>query len=227
MKISDWIQICLAVITLIGIFRAFSDNNKQIKTSNKQVLFDKRLDVFMIAEGFKQLVKENKIILEKPKEPELRNGIIFHCMINNTYLNELSDVIPAPLERDVVSPLDNPEAHRNFLIKKEEILKKAQTAELIFEKPENLVISKFIYDYVTLLDGRRCYGIALKGFREDEKQYPPDLTTEEYLENYTDEKKRCQKLIIEPINSLSDSYKKYCGEQTKIKSQISLKRGRK
>ncbi|MDR0300098.1 MAG: hypothetical protein LBI13_08520 [Streptococcaceae bacterium] len=231
MRLSDWIQIFIASITLGGVFAALSTSNKQIKTSNKQSLFEKRLDIFMVAEGFKQILEETKSVMEIPDKHENTNGLKFREMINNTYLNELWEVIPEPLDRAGSSPIDNLEAQRNFLIKKEEILQKSQTAELIFEEPENRVVSTFVKDYIILLDGRRRYEILLKEYYETEKQYRgqhrgTDLTTKEYLENHTEENEYRQRLLVEPIKKLSISYKRYCEQQIKIKEQISLKRGK-
>lgn len=229
MGLADGIQVGIAIITSLGVLLALYSSNKQIKNTNKQALFEKRLKIFILAEKLKQTIEENKSIIDIPDDFCRINGLEFRNMINNTYLNELWEVIPEPLNLNSPSVIAFPEVNRKFLIQKEELLQESQIAELIYDKPENTIISKFLYDYIVLLDGRRQYDILIKNYRKNEKEYQErnpqkDLTTEEYLQKFTNEEKEREKYLINPIKQLSNTFDNYCMQRDRIKEQIILRK---
>ncbi|XRJ98052.1 hypothetical protein ACPBEI_04875 [Latilactobacillus sakei] len=222
--IKNSIDIVTSLITLGGIWVAYRSSYKQIKNSNEQALFEKRLKIFMVSEGLYRLVIERKTMLDIPNEPDMSNAVHFHDMINNSELNYLVNVMPEPLNLKGPSPVELPIAQREFLTKKEEMLQQAQAAELIFEKPVNFTISNFMSAYISLLDGRRKYEIFLKN---GIKQYGSYLNSEhleiyDYLEKKLGEKKYRQECLIEPITKLAASFEDYKSKQEQIKKQISL-----
>lgn len=227
MNIDNIIQVILAAITVIGIFCAWCSSNKQLKISNKQTLFEKRLKVFLLAKSFESLLVENKSILEIPTELATDNSLQFTYMTNSSQLYHLSEVIPKPLDLNGPCSTDLPEAQRDFLLKKEELLQVAKSAEFVFQEPENQIISAFLTDYIVLLDSRRRYDVFIKtGNKELRKNSirfsNPNLTDEDYFEYYLHESKERDELLTNPINKLSDSFKKYQKIQKKLKTQISL-----
>lgn len=228
MNISNWIQIILAFITSVGIWLSLRASTKQIKNANKQSLFDRRLELFMLAEEFKNLIEENEHILDKPTKFNNVNAYMFRMMTNNSRLNELGLLIPDVLDIYGPSANDNPELKKVFLIEKEKITQQSMAASLIFDKinEDNEAISAFIKDYVDLLDGRRRYDVALKGFLKAEEGYnerhDDDLSTEEYLKSQTEEDNYRQRLLTEPIARLNSSYEIYLKHRDSIKKQITL-----
>lgn len=218
------IDIVTSLITLVGIWVAYRSSYKQIKNSNEQALFEKRLKIFMVSEGLYRLVMERKTMLDIPNEADMINAVHFHDMINNSELNYLVDVMPEPLNLKGLSPVELPIAQREFLTKKEEMLQQAQAAELIFEKPVNFTISNFISAYISLLDGRRKYEIFLKnGIKQHESYLNGEhLEINDYLEKKLNEREFRQKCLIEPITKLTDSFEDYKSKQNQIKEQITL-----
>lgn len=224
MKIENLIQIVLSVITMAGIWVAYRSSYKQIENSNKQALFEKRLKIFMTSEGLYKLVSETDNMLVLPSEVDINNAYDFHRMINNSELNHLASVMPEPLNGEGPSPIELPDAQREFLTKMEEIRQQAQAAELIFEEPINSTVSNFISDYILLLDGRRKYEILLKdGKKKFDSEFNHEkLEFKEYLEEKCGERQRRQECLIVPIKKLTDSFKDYKSKQNQIKKQITL-----
>lgn len=222
--IKNTIDIVTSLITLVGIWVAYRSSYKQIKSSNEQALFEKRLKIFMVSEGFYRLVTESENMLDIPNEVDMINAVHFHDMINNSELNYLVDVMPDPLDLKGPSPVELPIAQREFLTKKEEILQQAQAAELIFEKPVNSTIFNFMSAYILLLDGRRKYEIFLKnGIKQHESYLNSEyLEINDYLEKKLNEKKYRQECLIEPITKLAASFEDYKSKQNQIKMQITL-----
>lgn len=225
---ADWIQIALAIITIVGIFIAFKTSNQQIKSANKQSLFNRRLDLFMIAEEFKSLLASRSTILKIPEKYDSTNSLKFMMMTNNSRLNKMGLVIPNPFDARGESSIDNPELQRHFLAQRESLLQDSVTAELVFSSrnDDNKAISDFIHDYIILLDGRRMYDVAVKSYRKFEEEYnerhDDNLTTEEYFAKETNEANDRKEMLIDPIEKLNSSFENYLAHRDSIKEQITL-----
>lgn len=63
-----WLALITAVAAIIALFLSIW----QTKISNKQQLFDRRLNRFLIAKSLLSLYKENKLLLERKREDELQ-----------------------------------------------------------------------------------------------------------------------------------------------------------
>lgn len=99
----------------------------QIKLSNKQSLFDRRLKAYMLANGLISLCKDNYkwISEEREAEPQLANDYNFKLLTNNTYMESQADAINHPLKQPF---------HKEFLRKREELRNSAMEVELILEE---------------------------------------------------------------------------------------------
>ena len=115
----------------------------QIRLSNKQSLFERRLECYLKIDGLMQLYKENQKLLESERkdEPIFAVDLEFLWLTNNTYLEEASEAIKKPLK--------NP-GHKKFLLKREELKKLSTEVELIFKGRAAKTISCFISDYDVL-----------------------------------------------------------------------------
>lgn len=108
--LTDW-NFWFSVITAVVAVIALMQTKQQIKLSNKQYLFDKRVEHYLIAKGLIQLYESNKTLLTvKDDEPAFAMDFIFAQMTNNTCLEKITDAIAHPLE--------NP-YHKDFLIEME------------------------------------------------------------------------------------------------------------
>lgn len=105
--LKDW-NFWLSIVTVVAAVIALMQTKQQIKLSNKQHLFDKRVEQYLIAKGLIQLYENNDTILVfKENEPILSIDFIFMQMTNNTYMEQMVDVISHPLEEPY---------HKKFLI---------------------------------------------------------------------------------------------------------------
>ena len=80
--------IVTAFIAIIALFQT----HKQIKNSNKQFLFDKRLDKYLLAKGLLELYKANEKLLDYNNYPDDEAIIVdfqFINLTNNNYLKDL------------------------------------------------------------------------------------------------------------------------------------------
>lgn len=83
----DWNFWC-TVMTSVAAVVAIGVSVHQIRLSNKQQLFERRLKAYMMANSIISLCKENYVFLsEKRKaEPQFANDLVFVWLTNNTYM---------------------------------------------------------------------------------------------------------------------------------------------
>lgn len=159
-----WFSAITGTTAIIALILTFI----QIRLSNKQSLFERRLECYLKIDGLMQLYKENQKLLESERkdEPIFAVDLEFLWLTNNTYLEEASEAIKKPLE--------NPE-HKKFLVKREELKKLSAEAELIFKGRSAKTISCFISDYEQLLFKMYQYQILLNNMRNYSEQFKATL----------------------------------------------------
>lgn len=149
----DW-NFCFSVITAAVAVIALWQTHQQIKLGNKQHLFDKRTESYIIAEGLVQLYRNNCTRYDFEKdEPIFAIDLEFKWLTNNSYLEQTSSVID--------NPLNEPE-HKFFLSKLEELKNVAARIELIFSGKESMALKDFVLRYQELLFTMYQYQILLK-----------------------------------------------------------------
>jgi hypothetical protein len=159
-----WFSAITGTTAIIALILTFI----QIRLSNKQSLFERRLECYLKIDGLMQLYKENQKSLEAERkdEPLFAVDLEFLWLTNNTYLEEASEAIKKPLE--------NP-GHKKFLIKREELKKLSTEVELIFKGRSAKTISCFISDYEQLLFKMYQYQILLNNMRNYSEQLKATL----------------------------------------------------
>lgn len=231
LTLSDGIQIILAIITIIGIGVSFWINQNQVRNSNKQKLFEQRLSLFSVSEQFRKIIDENPDIIrtnyKNDSEFSHSNGIQFKKMVNNSYLIELSSTIISRSEENGVHHTLENEQEQNFLLKRDEYLRIAKSAEFIFAPPEGQHIGYFISAYIKVIDSRRLYELNMPEFLVEEEchvshQDKEQLSTEDYLAEYTNESKITPRLLKMQIETLECKYKQYSAALEDIVKQIDL-----
>ena len=158
----DWNFWC-TVMTSVASVIALCVSVHQIRLSNKQQLFDRRLKAYMMANSIISLCKENYVFLsEKRKtEPQFANDLVFIWLTNNTYMEGQAEAIEHPLEQPF---------HKDFLQKREELRNMAMEFELIFKGNVTALYSNFLRDYESVLAVMYQYQIIIKKM-EEEKQH--------------------------------------------------------
>lgn len=120
-------------ITAIAAIIALGISIYQIRLSNKQHLFDRRLNAYFIANGLFSLYSECKVFLKTIDKEEVLYAIeyFFIPLTNNSYLEKQAYAIQHPLEEPY---------HQEFFKKREELRKLAMEMQLIFKGREALFI---------------------------------------------------------------------------------------
>ncbi len=165
--ISDW-NFWLSVITVAVALMALWQTHKQIKLSNKQQLFDRRLNAFTIADGLYELCLENKIVFVDfaHGEPNFANDLNFVWITNNTYMEQQADSIKHPLEAPY---------HADFLRKREELRNLAKEILFIFKGKEAKAYSDFVSAYEEVLFKMYQYEIVLNQMRKLNEDKPQTI----------------------------------------------------
>lgn len=203
--------IITASIAIIALFQT----HKQIKISNKQFLFDKRLNKYLLAKGLLELYKDNESLLDYTDDPDDEAIIVDYQFINLTNNNYLKDVTC------IINEPKNNEFKNNFLVKIEELKKLSNEVRFLFQNKNGLLLGNFIMEYQNVLMELYKYQMVLDSMVNDNiprKNKPP---YNELQKNY-DELKHRQRLY-NAIDNLKKSYHKVVSKKTVNEIEKSIK----
>lgn len=141
MTLSDVLNLILSTITIFIAALALILTYKQIKLSNKQHLFDRRLDNYLLIKDILSLYNVNKSFIDD-KDIYQNVKLLFISLTNCKRLENIAPVIKEPT---------NEELKRNFLIKCEELEKSANEILLLWQESLSRDLYNFVNDYVFLL----------------------------------------------------------------------------
>lgn len=208
----DWNFWC-SVITALTATLALVLSVRQIRLSNKQQLFDRRLKVYMLANSLISLCKDNYIWLSPKREqiPQFANDYIFIWLTNNTYMENQADAIEHPLEQPF---------HKEFLQKREELRITAAEIELIFKGKVALAYSNFLRSYEAALAAMYEYQIIVDEMQKENEKHP--MTIAEAGKMFSEEKYRDS--LYDAMDNLRKAYDAVVEEKVKkqIKKQLKL-----
>ncbi|RGU89812.1 hypothetical protein DWW31_18340 [Clostridium sp. AF15-17LB] len=209
----NW-EFLFSFITAGVAIAALFQTRLQIKISNKQHLFDKRVEIYIIASGLVRLYEQNRESINKNKEDTstsiLDVALKFVWMTNNSYLEKLSEVIADPLSNA---------SRKEFLAKMEDIKEISMKIKLLFSDSET--ISDFVYCYQQMLTAMYQYRIMILDMDNATKEYKWSLKQcEEELGE-----KNVRDRLIKHIEELEKIYCRIGAEKTeeKMEEQIKLK----
>ncbi|MBR2870302.1 MAG: hypothetical protein IKB98_02830 [Clostridia bacterium] len=206
-------QIIVSVVTAFAAIVALVISIIQISKSNKQSLFERRLNAYLKIRWLKSLCDENNSLkenyLKEAKEgPILVLDMLFSCMTNNSYLEEIQPVINHVLE---------PEWQRKYLFKIEELRSLCEEVRLIF--PENIgySLADFIFYYEETLVSMYKYQIALNHLEKECKELNRPLPTDDSLEN------NCRSVVVKNIEGTFELSERLFKEGTLEKAKKVIK----
>ena len=190
------VQSVSMVLSLIISVIALVNSYKQTELSNKQDLFNERINNFVIVNGLLDLYKSNKSIIEKDKEDEIyfSSNFLFISLINNSYLEKMGNVINKPLINS---------KQKEFLSKIEEIKNEALKIKFIYNGKEAIAFRKFVDSYANFLIQYMSLLDLIKEMQEKDKN---NMDVHEFADK-VDEKYR-RKELFEKIDALKESYNK-------------------
>ena len=177
----------------------------QIRLSNKQNLFNRRLSIWLTAKGLAELYSNHRNHFEKRAEPQLAMDLIFSWLTNNAYLCDVGSAAAHPLEVKYQKP---------FLAKLDEL------NGLAFEAKYAESISRFISDYRQLLFAIYQYQVRMNYAQKYTREY--QRTLEEACEKIGESEQR--KELYRAYDDISASFDQLTDAKMtkKIEKQIRL-----
>lgn len=186
--------IVTAFIAIIALFQT----RKQIKNSNKQFLFDKRLDKYLLAKGLLELYKANEKLLDYNNYPDDEAIIVdfqFMNLTNNNYLKDVTCIIKTPKNNDY---------KKNFLVKIEELKELSNEIRFLFPNKNGQLLENFIMKYQNILMELYKYQIILDLMMNDAIPRKNKPTYIELQKEYGELEHRHR--LYNAINELKKSY---------------------
>lgn len=205
----------LPIITIIATLIALWQTHKQIKISNKQYLFDKRLSKYLLAKGLLELYKDNESLLDYTDDPDNEAIIVdyqFLNLTNNNYLKDVTCIINEP---------KNNEFKNNFLVKIEELKQLSNEVRFLFLNKSGLLLSNFIMKYQNVLMELYKYQIVLDLMKKDEIPRKNKPTYNELQNEYGELKHRHR--LYDAIDDLKKSYHEVVNKRVINKIEKSIK----
>lgn len=187
-------SIITAVIAIIALFQT----HVQIKISNKQFLFDKRLDKYLLAKGLLELYKDNKKLLDYNSCPDDKAIIVdyqFINLTNNNYLKDVTRIINEPKNNDFKN---------DFLVKIEELKKLSTEIKFLFPNKSGQLLGNFIMKYQNILMELYKYQIISDLINDDNIPRKNKPTYIELQKEYGELQHRHR--LYNAINELKKSY---------------------
>lgn len=205
----------LPIITVIATLIALWQTHKQIKISNKQYLFDKRLSKYLLAKGLLELYNDNESLLDYTDDPDDEAIIVDYQFINLTNNNYLKDVTC------IINEPKNNEFKNNFLVKIEELKQLSNEVRFLFPNKSGLLLSNFIMKYQDTLMELYKYQIVLDLIKNDEIPRKNKPTYNELQNEYGELKHKHS--LYDAIDNLKKSYHEVISKKVINKIEKSIK----
>lgn len=154
-----WFSIISATLAVIALFQTKS----QIQISNRQQLFDRRLEKYILLKDLLALYSKNRNLISEKSDISKMVDFQFSCLTNNSTLESMNQAMSTPLEQDVQNV---------FLTKCEMLEKAAIEIELIWISDSAKIMSQFIRQYKELLISMYKQQISLNHLEKANKMSP-------------------------------------------------------
>ena len=203
-NLPEYISAIVAIIALlISCYQA--------RLSNKQSLFNRRLNIWITVDKLMSVYVKNAKDLELDNEPQMAIGQLFEWLTNTTYLQSISTSINKVLDADLQLKLH---------LKLDEMRSLAMEARFCFKGKSGEAIAEFIEAYQSLLFSIYQYQILLNKMSQSAKVY--QWTLEQASEQLHEPEQRQD--LFERESALADSYKTLCQQNKRgaIQRQIQL-----
>lgn len=203
-NLPEYISAIVAIIALlISCYQA--------RLSNKQSLFNRRLNIWITVDKLMSVYAKNAKKLEHDDEPQMAIDLLFALLTNTTYLQSISISINHVLDADPQLKLH---------LKLDEMKSLAMEANFCFKGKSGDAIAEFIEAYQSLLFSMYQYQILLKTMSQSAKEY--QWTLEQASEKLHEPNQR--KDLFEKEDALAASYKTLCQQNKRdaIQRQIQL-----
>lgn len=209
------INVLLSIVSLTIALVAIFQTKKQIALSNKQLLFDRRLEKYIIIKDLLLLFANNRERIVDKKDLARCLDFQFSLLTNVSYLSDMIFAIKEPLNSD---------KQNVFLTKCEMLEKYAVEISLLWDNDIGQIFSEFVKTYKELLNKlyqqqTRIDGLKKHNEEQNDIKYLIDLDSYEKitLENAKEIK------FFETIQNLDDIYRRIINENLEQKLIDDLK----
>ena len=209
------INVLLSIVSLTIALVAIFQTKKQIALSNKQLLFDRRLEKYIIIKDLLLLFANNRERIVDKKDLARCLDFQFSLLTNVSYLSDMIFAIKEPLNSD---------KQNVFLTKCEMLEKYAVEISLLWDNDIGQIFSEFVKTYKELLNNlyqqqTRIDGLKKHNEEQNDIKYLIDLDSYEKitLENAKEIK------LFETIQNLDDIYRRIINENLEQKLIDDLK----
>lgn len=205
-------SIITAIVAIIAIFQT----SQQLKISNKQFLFNKRIENYLIFYGIYELYMDNIKLLdysEEKSDEAIIMDIQFSQLTNNYYLKDITKIINNPKNNDYKT---------EFLIKLEDMKRVATEISLLFKNKYGLVLHDFIVCYQNVLLEMYKYQILSDTMVNNDIPTIKKKTYVELQKQYGELKHRDK--LYKSLDKLKNNYNKIIDEKIidKVKKKMRL-----
>lgn len=203
-NLPEYISAIVAIIALlISCYQA--------RLSNKQSLFNRRLNIWITVDKLMSVYAKNAKNMELDNEPQMAIGQLFEWLTNTTYLQSISTSINKVLDADLQLKLH---------LKHDEMRSLAMEARFCFKGTSGEAIAEFIETYQSLLFSMYQYQILLNKMSQSAKEYIWTLV--QASEKLHEPEQRQD--LFERESALAASYKTLCQQNKRgaIQRQIKL-----
>lgn len=156
-----WLSVIAVVVAVVALFQT----NKQIKLSNKQQLFNRRLEKYLLIKELLSLYSGNRFLINTGDICESVK-YVFVWLTNSSRLESMCFVMETPLKQ---------EEQNIFLTKCEMLEQSAMEIELIWGGKVGHIMGQFVRQYKELLRAMYRQQIMLDGLHDDRKKEPMPL----------------------------------------------------
>lgn len=203
-NLPEYISAIVAIIALlISCYQA--------RLSNKQSLFNRRLNIWITVDKLMSVYAKNAKNLEHDDEPQMAIDLLFIWLTNTTYLQSISASINKVLDADLQLKLH---------LKLDEIRSLAMEARFCFKGKGGEAIAEFIEAYQSLLFSMYQYQILFNKMLQNAREH--QWTLEQASEKLHEPDQR--KDLFEKENTLAATYMTLCQQNKRgaIQCQIQL-----
>lgn len=203
-NLPEYISAIVAIIALlISCYQA--------RLSNKQSLFNRRLNIWITVDKLMSVYVKNAKDLEHDDKPQMAINLLFVLLTNTTYLQSISTSINQVLDADPQLKLH---------LKLDEMKSLAMEARFCFKEKSGDAIAEFIEAYQSLLFSMYQYQNMAKRMHQNAEKY--EWTLEQASERLDEPDQRQD--LFERESTLAASYKTLCqlNKRGAIQRQIQL-----
>lgn len=203
-NLPEYISAIVAIIALlISCYQA--------RLSNKQSLFNRRLNIWITVNKLMSVYVKNAKDLKQNDGPQMAVDLLFVWLTNTTYLQSILASINNVLDAEL---------QLNLHLKLDEMSSLAMEARFCFKGKSGDVVAEFIEAYRSLLFSMYQYQILFNMMSEKAKEY--QWTLEQASEKLHEPDQR--KDLFEKESALAASYKTLCQQNKRgaIQRQIKL-----